>query len=60
MAARKSVLNKNIVEEKLVATGISNPEEKIKELDKIITKYLNNIINDSKMKEDAQYDEAIS
>ena len=60
MAIRKPILNKDIVKEKLIAAGVPYPEEKVKELDKIVAKYMRNMINAAKEKEDAQYDEAIS
>ncbi len=58
MTTRKSALNKDIVKEKLIAAGVPNPEEKVKELDKIVAKYLRSEINAAKIKEDVQYDES--
>lgn len=60
MRIKKPNLNKDIIKEKLIAAKVPNVEEKVKELDKIVAKYMRNEINAVKEKEDAQYDEAIA
>jgi DNA-methyltransferase len=59
MATRNSVLNEDFIKEKLISAKISDPDEKIKELEKIVNKYLKSAIKAAKVKEDIQYDEGI-
>ena len=59
MLNRKSVINNDVIIKKLSDAGIENPEEDIKEIKKIVNKYIRNKIKNSKPKEDEQYKEGI-
>lgn len=55
MATAKSILNKELVLKKFDEAGVENGEEKFKELDKFVKKYINKQVNDAKVVEDDAY-----